>query len=201
MKNTFSQGLPYPEAEDFGLGSLQLQVLAEAVDVKLSAAHARYDAVLDVETFLEGMTVAQNMSDGVKQIIFFNTLMYDSVGTGSLGPLFTMVDFSPGLYQAGMYVNTVPTGAVDAGSYRTIFLGLLDYRGPGYVDRYEEEWQLDGYETNTGGEYQTMHMTFELHSPERARLTPYFEHGNTSSTVNIAAGSYWWVSRIGDLGN
>lgn len=200
MKKTDSQGLPYPEGEDFGLGSLDLQVLAEAVNTKLVADHARYDSILASQA-LVGTLVSDYLitANQIYPILFDTTLYKSNPIWDAISPFFSMVGWVPGIYQTGMYIHSNPVGTVTVDTFRTIRLQLIDYRGPGAADRYTEGWQLDNVESNTGGEFQTMHATFEMHSPERASLVASFSHNNSGSSVHVKAASYWWVTRIGDF--
>lgn len=200
MKTTFSQSLPYPEGEDYALGSLDLQVLAEAVNAKLVADHARYDSILATPLLIGSLSAPQNIGNNGQNVIIFDTVVYDTQQNGAIGPYFSMAAWPNGIYQAGVYCPSNPTGAVTVGSTRKLFIVINDFRGPSSSDRYTEEWVVETLESNSAGEHQVIHASFEIHSPERATVQAQFQEFNTGSSVNILAGAYWWLARIGDLG-
>jgi hypothetical protein len=198
---TDTQDLPYPERDDFGNGALQLQALAEAVNAKLVTSNAAYDVLLSPE-----MVVASASADitglpvTTVNTLLFSPLYQPDPNTFAITPFF-FLGMRPGTYQAGCYIRSIPGGAVTNNTYRTVQMDLVDYLIPGSgSSRYTEEWFNEIWETNTGFEYQTLHIAFSVHSPDQAILNLSFFHGNSGSALTVKADSYFWVARVGDLG-
>lgn len=204
MRNTDSQGFPYPEIDDFGNGALQLQVLAEAIDAKLVSSNADYDLLLNPEVIVAKTSAdITGIAIGVPTSLVFGTDQSYVPVSGALGitPFF-FLGMRPGTYQAGLHVKSIPSGAVTNNTYRTATLSLTDYRIPGSsASQYTESWEEEVWETSTGQHtWQTLHAAFPVYSPDQAVISAIFTHGNTGSTVTVKSDSYFWVARVGGLG-
>lgn len=202
MKLTSSQGLPYPEIDDFANGALDLQYLAEKIDSKLAALNAKYDQIGSPEVLMiKGSADITGFTSGVvNDILITGDQSYNPLGFSSNTPI-TFRGMRPGTYIGGAYIRSIPAGAANLNSYRTLVLRFDDFKIPGSgFTRYREEWQNEVYESGTGEENQTMEIAFALHDPDNAMLAFTFAHINTSSTVTIKSDSYVWVARTGDLG-
>lgn len=202
MEVTESQGLPYPEPDDFANGSLQLKILAEAIDAKLEVLDDGYQAVLERPVVIRRVNGGQTVTATVNSVVQIPTTVYESSVYLPQGTT-TLISFNSypaGIYMAGGYLATNPTGAVNANTRKVVSLVVTDRRiQPGIgSDLYEEIWYHGGTQTNTGGDFITFTESFEIHDPENAYIYLRLEHNNTSSTLGIGGGNLWFVY-IGEL--
>jgi hypothetical protein len=201
VKLTDSQFLPYPEINDPGDGALDLQVLAEAIDAKLTQEFANFRSVLNNRQ-LEVVTLASDFgpisSGGTGITIGFDTVVFTSDGGGPT-ILFNPAITTGGIYAAGCYVISNPTGAVTANSYRKAMLQISLYNGPSVATFSNQTWSSEVYETTTGGEHQHVMAVFYAPFPAFSSVSVAFQHGNTGSTINVKTGSIMWLQRLGEV--
>ena len=201
MKLTDSQLLPYPEINDPGDGALDLQVLAEAIDAKLVGEFANFRSVLN-DRQIEIVTLSADFgpisSGGTGTLVSFDTVTYTSDG-GSSTIFFNPAETAGGIYAMGCYLISNPTGAVTANSYRKAMLQAVLYNGPSLNTFTTQTWASEVYETTTGGEHQNVMAVFYAPFPALSNVGAVFQHGNTGSTVNVKAGSYMWLQRLGEI--
>jgi hypothetical protein len=213
MEITDSQFLPYPDGVDPGDGALDLQYLAQAIDAKLVTAFANYGGVVNSKLKVSVLATNSTAISGNAGLIVYPifttwTTLYDS--TGGLEPAnpFDLSGFDGGgVYRIGWSIQSQPTGAVDVLSERSMALTInvaLDASSP---PAFTTEFIADtAYEVNLGATSQLVDSEFWLPFPGQfpfvaggSYVRPSFFHQNTSSTVQILAGSLAWIYRVGDL--
>lgn len=196
MLLTDSQGLPYPEPEDF-VSSLQLQTLAEAIDAKIQALNVGFDAVNARSARIVRLSANQTgLPSGTETQVLFDTYIYGSDPNHSPNSI-SFDGFEAGLFMGGMYAAAQAPAPV-VNTERWARLELLDYPGPAFSTEQITIWDDQSYETNTGGEDLNPVATFEVNTPEYATLTGYIGHTN-GTVVTALLGTYMWVFRIGGL--
>lgn len=199
MKLTDSQLLPYPDANDPGDAALQLQVLAEAIDAKVSAELTGYRSVLNERQVDVMLTSVDNSAIGnnVKVNVTYNTSLYSS----SIAPTFPafVPSATPGVYVMGAYQISNPTGAITANSFRDLFIQVQLYQGPVLNTFITEIYESRVYETNTGGEHQTLTCVVNVPDPTHSIISVQFQHANAASTAAVKAGSIFWIYQIGTV--
>lgn len=199
MKTTPSQGLPYPEINDPGDAALELQVLAEAIDAKVTAELAGYRSVLNgrqVDVMLSSVDNAP-----VGSSVMINVTYDTSLYSDDLAPTFPafLPTAGPSLYVIGAYQISNPTGAVTANSFRDLFIQVQLYQGPVLNTFITETYQSRVYETNTGGEHQTLSCVVNVPYPANSSVSVIFQHANAASTAAVKAGSIFWIYQIGTV--
>lgn len=202
MKLTGSQLLPYPEPNDPGDGALDLQVLAEAIDAKLVTEFANFRSVLNGRQ-LEVVNLLADFgpftSSAPPASVSFDNVVFTSDGGGPT------IQFDPtvtsgAVYAAGLYLISNPTGTVTVNTHRSSRILVSLYNGPSLNTFTSQTWNVEVYETGTGGEHQQVMAVFYAPFPAQSLITPQFQHNNTGSSVNVLAGSYMWLQRLGEVG-
>ncbi len=200
MKVTSSQQLPYPEINDPGDAALELQVLAEAIDAKVSAELVGYRSVLNdrqVEVFLASVDNGAVASNTMTQVSY-DTILYSSDGIGVAAPFFNPAA-TASVYVIGAYLITNPTGTVTANTFRDLFLQVGLYQGPVLNTFITELYQSRVYESSSGGEHQTLVAVVNVPSPPTSTISVLWQHANAGSTVQVKAGSICWMNQIGTV--
>lgn len=199
MKITSSQGLPYPQINDPGDGALDLQVLAEAIDAKATAQLAGYRSVLNDRQVDVMTTTVDNSAIGanVKGFVTYNSSLY-SAGTAPTFPSFE-VGSTAGIYVIGAYQISNPTGAVTLNSFRDLFIEVRLYQGAVLNTFITETYQSRVYETNTGGEHQTLVCVVNVPDPSNSTVVVQFQHANAASSAQVKAGSIFWIYQVGTV--
>jgi hypothetical protein len=212
MEVTDSQFLPYPTDNDPGDGALDLQVLAEAIDAKLVTAFASYRAALNRKvkyTFMaaNGSAISANVLTTVYPNFSTWTTLYDSTGGTDTANPFDLTGFigmTGGVYRAGMFLRTQPTGAVNANTRRFLQIEVRVAQDASPLPT----TTIEGYfnevtESSTGATFQVLEceffLTFVTSSSFSSLITASYFHTHTSSTVTYLANSYAWLYRVSDL--
>jgi len=202
MELTDSQFLPYPEPDDPANGALQLQMLAQAIDAKLVAINAGFDGVLARPVAIRKNTGTQSIAANQGVAVNVGTTVFASYDTGASNSRIRFNAWPAGIYMCGGYVNTNPSGVVNANSAKLVYLQFEDRRiQPGPLnDTYTESWGHAGSQTNTGGDHMTFTESFEVHGPAGASVRMDLLHGNTSSNLTVLNATLWvaYVGRLSD---
>lgn len=200
MDFTASQLLPYPEPDDYANGALQLQMLAQAIDAKLVAINAGFDGVAARPVAIRKNTSTQSVPANQGVAINVGTTVFASYDTGISNSRIRFTAWPAGIYICGGYVNTNPSGVVNANSGKLVYLQFEDRRiQPGPLnDTYAESWGHSGSQTNTGGDHMTFTETFEVHGPAGANVRMDLLHSNTSSNLTVLNATLW-VVYVGEL--
>lgn len=103
-----------------------------------------------------------------------------------------------GVYEIGLSINLVSSGAVTAGSRRIVVFSIWEPTATDPVLGGERLVQLDfGEETNTGGEFLNNAYPVLNSSLGSSTFMPWIVHGN-ASTLNIPAGGMtMWATLLG----
>jgi hypothetical protein len=213
MDSTDSQHLPFPENFDPGDGALDLQVLAEAIDAKLSAQFVAMRGAINKK--LKVSTLAANTSAFADSTLIQLyptsstwTTVYDSTGGSDTANPYDLSGFTGGgVYRVGFYCRSQPSGTVDVNTERDASLNVqvaLDASTPSTFQT--QILPATSYDTNNGVVVQVVDSEIFLPFPGQfpfvtggSNIRPYFFHLNTSSGVSILTGSLAWVERVGDL--
>lgn len=204
MEVTDSQLLPYPEGTDPANGALDLQVLAEAIDAKLTAAFAAYRTVVNCPVFMTRLSTNQTgIASGVSTTINFDQIIYDTTGAESPSaniPIFTRT----GYYRVGSYVVSNPSGGVTANSSVRTFIVCQRQLVTPLFGTAQEFFDSTTYQSSTGGEEQSAQGLLRIDSvsnPGLSFIRCDILHLNAASTVNVIAGSRMWFHWVSDLEN
>lgn len=101
-----------------------------------------------------------------------------------------------GVWQVGVTVNAIATGAVNAQTQRELFITVRGADDPPSVaNRYQA--MVSVYEPNNGlGQDMALCTTVVVGA--RERISFFFRHDNSSSSMNISVGARYWATRISD---
>lgn len=199
MLVTSSQLLPYPEGEDFANGALDLQVLAEAINAKLTAQFADYASVLNRRVQILRLNTPQTgLVANTNTLINFDQVLYDSDGFPSPSLSFGPSN-DPGVFMVGAYLFTNPTGTVNSGTVRRIIVSANVYLGPNPTDFRNFSFNQENFESVSGSEHQVAMGMVRAENPVFSIASIFFNHGNTGSTIVVGAGSLAWLYRVADL--
>jgi hypothetical protein len=209
---TDSQFLPFPTDNDPAAGALDLQILAEAIDAKLVTAFANYRATLNKKIkystmLVNGSSIAANTLTTVYPTFSTWSVLYDSTGGTAAANPFDMTGFigmSGGVYRAGMFLKTNPSGAVNANTRRFLQIEATIAQDSSPLPTVTVEGYFNEVvEANAGGTFQVLEceffVPFVTSSAFSSKVVASYFHTNTSSTVTYIAGSYAWLYRVADL--
>lgn len=215
MELTENQDLPYPTDNDPGDGALDLQLLAEAMNARLVAQFANYRKVVNKEVKVSIMNTdattgfTNNFLVALNDPAFFTwtTLIDTTGGAQPINPFDLSGFVGGGVYRAGMFIKSQPTGTADLNTERDVSLNVqiaLDATTPSTFQT--QILAATSYEANNGSTLQIVDSEIFLPFPGRfpfvtsgSFITPNFFHTNTSSSVLIQATSLAWLLRVGDL--
>lgn len=201
MELTDTQRFPYPGPFDPGNGALDLQVFAEAVDAKLTAAFVNFRAVLNNKVKVVGLLAnVPGFVNGVEAEIPFDNILYDNTVFGSGTPFFDEV----GYYRVGAFILSNPSGAVTVNSLRLTRLQFRQQLAIPFSTVVFEDWFTQNYESNTGGEYQVIEGLVRVPNidPPGSFIRVLFTSFNAGSNTTVtggAGGSLIWFYKVSNL--
>lgn len=201
MELTDTQQFPYPGPFDPGDGALDLEVFAEAVDAKLTAAFANFRAVLNSKVKVVGMVANQTgFVNGVEDAIAFDNVLYDSTGLAGTTAFFTEV----GYYRVGAFILSNPSAGVTVNSLRLTRLQFRQQLTIPFGTVVFEDWFTQSYESNTGGEYQTIEGLVRVPNVDSPGsfirvLFTSFNAASTTTVIGGTGGSLIWFSKVSNL--
>ncbi len=214
MEATPNEMIPFPDPNDPGNGALDLQLLAERVDLLAQAQQAELKRIINKPGRVLRLSAnTAGIASGVTQ---------DLMALGAWLPVFdsslptslTTYGFSnaglgttPGIYRIGAYLNVSITGALTANSLRqtgiyaavpsdaTVFPATVSTKAA-YSINYDPTGNLGQY---TELEVYTPFPSHPLSVFGGTRYSLLFNHLNAASTVVVNAGSYAWIYRVADV--
>jgi hypothetical protein len=208
MEQTISQHLPYPGPNDPANAALQLQALAEAIDAKLVDQFAVARQAFNVPAIMVNLSANQTgvLNGTTTDILFDETVV--EFGDWDLAPPFPFFP-ETGYYRIGLFVNSIPSGAVTANSACTITLRYPYVQQIPYTLYTVESYQDRCYQSNTGGEYQLIEAMVRCDvvnttpaypsAQDYSGISATINHANVASTVNVLAGSKMWAWKTSEL--
>lgn len=205
METTDTQRLPFPECVDPGVGALDLQVLAEAIDAKLVTAFANFRAVVNRPAFIVGLSANQTgfASGSPGQDITWSTTIWNS--TVALGIGAGVLFYEPGYWMLGTWVSASPSGGTTANSRYSV---RLTYQGALLTPIGGESDELVGtinYQSSTGGEDQVVtHLVRQEFNDTTSfsgggHVSVNIYHENVASTLTVTSTSIVWGFKVSDL--
>jgi len=206
MKETERFSLPKPEGQDFADGALQLQALAEAVDIDLSNLQQSLTNSLRTPAYIGVSTATVTIaSTEVLQLFddatnIFNLTGFTTVYNNGFANPFTIPE--QGSYLFGCYGVVTCDGAVNANTLRRFIIAASVPNGPQFTSQKSYSYWEQTLQAPAASSYLCAAGTFDYQVIGDARpkiLWWGFEHDNTSSTVTMATGALWWVIKISDL--
>lgn len=216
METTDPELIPYPEPNDPGNGALDLQLIAERVDALATAQIAEFRRIINkpMRVYRLGSNSPNLAANQSINCFTFSgwAPLYDSTGVsvGSSGFSQDGLGTTPGLYHLGATIFSAVLGGVDTNTLRQIELRATI---PSDATQFPASVTIKnaystGYEPNSG--------TYAL-SAELEVFTPvpsvgpgthlfagtifnlFFLHRNTSSDIQVQAGSLAYIYRAGDI--
>lgn len=203
MEATPIYTLPYPTSLDTDIGALDLQVLAEAADTQVSSVRAQYTALTRRPTAIWQSSVDQSAFSGITQGINFSTLVYSNAtftSTGQRNFLFP----SSGLWQFGVMLNCVASGAITASSQRVLQIEADQPTGLKATDYTASFFGDQIFETSlAGGDFMTVTGVLNFQAVEGSIanrwISATFQNLNVGSSMTIKAGATIWMHRLSEL--
>lgn len=190
--------LDCPDGQNYAAIALQVQETALQAEQRIYQVERDLRAAANRHTFVQTTTAARTglTSGGVHDIApgFVTTTV-----TFSNWPSFGITAIVPqvpgaGLYEVGVTLNAVASGAVTDNSHRTLRISQLRSNPNGST--VVEYAQTTVFEANVGGG-----MDMICSNVFDVRLGDFFlfefGHGNTGSTMNISTGAIYWATYLG----
>lgn len=188
-----------PHEENYAAIALQLQETALQAEQCLYAAETALRRVPNPNTTILTLTNANAYSSvpeytpmfGVQDIVFSNSartsLLFENPAP-------------TGVWMVGCNFTAVATGAINDNTYRelTIAVWPSDISTTTTTLAPATSWATTTvYEPNNGTGVDISALTV-LEVGEAERIVFFFRHGNTSSTLNVPIGAFFWATRISD---
>lgn len=209
---SFGHGLSCQSGDDYAALALYMQNEANIIDAALETE------LLSLTGFLTRPTIIVTNSGNVTMpandsvTVVWDTVLFNnstfmslintggafaetiiSVGSPAAAPV--TVPYLQGFYRYGFGTFMTATGAVNAYTSRTTIVTAIDDSSGSFPST----GQISDitYDTNTGGEAQNGTGTFPAAGVSATRIRTTCGNENTSSSVNILANSFLWVTYIG----
>lgn len=192
--------LTCPQPENYAAVALQLQNTALQAEACLFELDRQLQMATNPPTII--------MTSGSPQVIAANTLTDLLAGTFVFSnippatsafiatPSLILISntLPPGVYEAGVALNATATGAVDDNSLRVLRVRTKKMGTPTNATP-DFSAEITVYEPNNGaGSDMSMATTVTLDGTQDVLFS--FVHTNTSSTLSIATGAMFWLSRL-----
>lgn len=198
--------LSCPEGANFAAIALQMQETALETEAGILQLERLLRAAVNRPTMLQtstgtitGLTAFQPSQRLGPLAGFGYTTNFNNTGLNTnidTSARLLYAGLGDGLYQLGIYVNLVASGAVDDNSFRTVT--ITSFRTDPAATNGEtinNRSERTVFETNTGvGVDICVTAVFRLTAADRVDFM--LEHGNTSSTLNAPAGAVVWMSKL-----
>ena len=204
MNLTDTQDLPYPDCEDPGDGALDLQILAEAIDAKLSASFAGFRVIANRPAFYVNLsTNVGGYTAGSYASIPFDTVLFNSADTSGVSSSMTI--YETGYWIIGGYLLSNPAAGVTANSNVSAWLTWRGDLVAPLGGSYTETWRTVNWQSSTGGEYQCatglVRQEYDGTADHSGGGTVALgiSHQNVASTVTVAATTSMWAFKVSDL--
>lgn len=176
--------------------ALKLQETALSAEACLFGIERSLRQAANLPTVIKTTTAAQTITSGVLTTLNLQTAPLTFTNSEyTMGNSSTFQLMPAGVWLIGCYLNAAPTGVVDDNTYRQLHLVLRRPFVPSTdPDRYR--CTTSTFEAGQG----SMDMMLTTTVVADGTTIPFFQfqHGNTSSTVNIASGCIYWANRLSD---
>lgn len=194
--------LTCPQPENYAAIALQLQNTALQAEACLFELDRQLQMGTNPPTVVMTSSAPQAISANVQTNLDASVLAFSNVPPATSAfitvPSLTLIAtiLPPGVYQAGAALNATASGAVDDNSLRILRVRTKKMGTP--VDATPDfSTEITIYEPNNGnGSDMAIAATVTLDGTQDVLFS--FVHTNTSSTINIATGAIFWVSRLSD---
>lgn len=186
--------LDCPDEQNYAAIALQLQETALEAEACLFAAETALRQVTNPQTIVFNVT-------GAEPAVLANVLLRIGTSAGTVAfansPRINMVQgavvWTPGVWEVGCAITASATGAVTVDSLRELFIQVL--RTGTSTTTFSSV--ITTSEPNDGVGVDMIHsVILTIEAGEEIRF--YFRHGNTGSTVQVAAGALYWATRLSD---
>lgn len=195
--------LTCPQPENYAAVALQLQHTALQAEACLFDLERRLRAATNRPTTVLTSTATQTIDANTLtdlgtggMTVNFNNIPATSLST----PVTSLTNLGPnlpvGVYEVGVSLNAIATGAVDDNSLR--FIRIRTKKAGTPVNAPEDFLSEETiYEPNNGnGSDMTLITTVTLNGSQELFFS--FQHTNVSSTINISIGATFWWARLSD---
>lgn len=186
--------LDCPDEQNYAAIALQLQETALQAEACLYEAETLLRQVTNPQTIVINITGAEP-AVGANILLRIgsqaNTVQFANSPRVNL--VAGLTPWTPGVWSVGVAITASATGAVTVDSLRELFIQVLR-TGTNTVTLSSV---VTTSEPNDGVGVDMCHnLIVELEAGEEFRF--YFRHGNTGSSVQVAAGGLYWATRLSD---
>jgi hypothetical protein len=176
--------------------ALKLQQTALAAEACLFPVERSLRSAANLPTLIRTLAAPVACTANVMKVLdTFATLTFTNfTPSPTFGSTFSQLP--AGVWQVGAFVNATATGTVDDNTYRQLSIVTRTLFSPTSVANTYTMLETQ-FEANVGiGVDLTLCTTVALNGNESIQFQ--FLHGNTSSTLNAATGSFFWAHRLSD---
>lgn len=208
MKLTSPYAIPEPEAQDFGNGALELQLVAESTDAYLWNLQQSFYTNLRTPAIIAHGTTTYSVPVGQGILPFeddANLLIFGSFTPdyqNSWPDMFTIPE--QGSYLFGCYIQLI-AGTPNANTWRALEIGASVPAGPQFTTQKAYTFAETALEPNNGhGVFLSAMGQFDYQAvPNSAPLSLWagFSHTNTSSAVTMQANAIFWGIKFSEIGS
>lgn len=185
-----SDCLDCPDEQNYAAIALQLQETALQTEQCIEPLAQALRAAANRPAYIEQTFVANNIAANVVTVI----------PTTAASEIFVNSNFNsfngftldlPGVYQVGVRLQALPSGAVDNNSFRQLRIRVRNVSDPASMeDRFTA--LLTTHEPNNGlGVDMSLSTTVVVEENDVVSFT--FLHNNTSSSIDLIDNAYWGV--------
>lgn len=207
MRFTDPSALPIPDPEDVGATALFLQAFARRTEEALASQYDTLGLALNPPMFIVNNASVVNSGAAVSILdlgTFVNTS--NDIYRSNNGTAGDRVFMRTGLWQVGFTISASVTGTVNNNTHRRGRLSIQLNDPVSGLSSETEDLSYTHTEKNVGSATSVSAEKLIYVPPDSARSSGgnygrfalYFNHGNTSSTMQIAAGGakVWgfWIS-------